>query len=153
MPIWEPVPVKKLRSCPRRSIVTFVVTVVVATCSAGCGPERPKTIPVRGTISFDGAPPPAPGAIYFAPIEVAEGYARRPGRARFDTDGLYRATSFEDGDGLVPGKYLVRVECWQTVPGPQGPGVSYVDPQFSPENLVVEVEQDRIELDVNVLRN
>ena len=120
----------------------------------GCGSDRPTTIPVRGEITFGGGPPPAEGAVFFAPIEVEEGYPRRPGRARFNQEGVYEATSFEDGDGLVPGEYRVSVECWKTPPGMGGPGaaagVSYVGPGFDPPNLVVAEDKGPIEFNLEV---
>src|SRR6056297_2940471 len=79
----------------------------------GCGnSNRPTTVPVRGMITVDGETPAYPGALFFAPLEVAEGYPKRGGRALFDTDGAFAATSFNEGDGLVPGTYRVRVESW-----------------------------------------
>jgi hypothetical protein len=120
---------------------------------AGCGSDGPTTVPVGGQITFDGEPPPADGAVYFAPIKVAAGFPRRPGRARFGQDGSYEATSFADGDGLVPGEYRVSVECWKSPPGTGpggGAGVSYVAPGFDPPNLVVTEENGSIEYDLDV---
>jgi hypothetical protein len=121
---------------------------------SGCGNDRPTTIPVGGRITFGGGPPPAAGAVFFAPIDAEAGYPRRPGRAMFDEEGSYEATSFEEGDGLVPGEYRVSVECWKSPPGMGGAGatggVSYVGPGFDPPNLVVPVDQDRVEHDLEV---
>ena len=113
-------------------------------CILGCGPSRPTTIPVRGTVTFNGGPPPAEGMITFPCIEPAPGFDRRPGRARFDTSGKYSATSFVDGDGLVPGTYRVRVECWKVAPSmeaqasPDSQGVSYIAEGFEPPTITVD---------------
>jgi hypothetical protein len=105
---------------------------------------------VRGTVTFDNGPPPAEGAVFFAPIAAEKGYPRRPARARFGRDGTFAATSFEPGDGLVPGEYRVSVECWKVVPSMGGPGVSYVGSSFAPENLVVNVDQRRVDWNLDV---
>jgi len=42
-------------------------------------------------------------------------------RALFDLDGKFQAMSFEDGDGLVPGTYRVRVEMEDLVLAFGGP--------------------------------
>jgi len=115
---------------------------LVAIC--GCGPDRPETVSVEGRVLFEGQPPPKPGMIYFAPLEPAEGFPRRPGRAEFDAQGHFRATTFDGADGLIPGRYRVGVDCWETLPQAEGPpAVSlvpapYREPGSSPLELVVE---------------
>lgn len=110
----------------------------------GCGPQRPETVAVRGRILFDGSPPPKPGMIYFAPVEPAEGFPGRPGRAEFDSEGNFRTTSFEGPDGLVPGRYRVGVDCWDRPPRAEGPPArslvppAYREPASSPLELVIE---------------
>jgi hypothetical protein len=67
----------------------------------------------------------------------------RPASGAFEKDGRFKAQTFDPGDGLMPGKYLVSIECWDTPPNMQGnPGKSFVprkyqNPQTS--GLVVEV--------------
>ena len=118
----------------------------------GCGRnDRPTTIRVQGTVTFDGELPEYPGAIYFAPTEVAEGYPRRGGRAIFETDGKFSATSFEEGDGLVPGKYVVRLECWKVPPAMGKPGVSYLPKGFEAPELIVAETERMVRYDLNVL--
>jgi hypothetical protein len=129
----------------RISLVTAMALVV-----AGCGPDRPEMVPVSGTVTVGGAPPPAEGAIYFAPITVAEGLPRRPGRAEFDKSGNYQATSFEDGDGLVPGTYRVRVECWKVAPTMDKPGESYLTRDAVLPDLTVAADSGSISHDIDV---
>lgn len=117
----------------------------------GCGQSnRPKTVPVSGTVTFAGKPPSQPGALFFAPREVVEGYPRRGGRALFDTDGTYEATSFEKGDGLVPGTYVVRVESWKMPPSMGRPGVSLVPQGFEAAELKVGVDSPAVQYDLDV---
>ena len=123
----------------------------LAAITFGCSnSNRPKTIPVSGTVTFGGGEPEYEGALFFAPIEVEEGYPKRPGRALFGLDGEFTATSYEDGDGLVPGTYRVRVESWKKPPGMGGPGVSYVPKGFEASELNVALDQRSIQYDVNV---
>ena len=118
----------------------------------GCGYDRPSTIAMHGTVTFGGQTPPTAGAIYFAPIEVAPGLPRRPARAMFDADGHFRATSFDDGDGIVPGTYRVRIECWKTPPTMTSAGVSHVPQEFDISDLTVETSQRELTFDINVPR-
>jgi hypothetical protein len=67
---------------------------------------------------LESGPWPAEGNISFVPIEAAAGYPLRPGWAVFDTNGEFSAGCFEDGDGLIPGKYVVNIDCWDAVAGP-----------------------------------
>ncbi len=120
------------------------ILAVVALVMGGCGPRRPETVGVRGRVLFDGQPPPGEGMVYFAPLEPAEGFPRRPGRAEFDAQGYFRATSFDGGDGLVPGHYRVGIDCWETLPRAEGPPAKshvpnrYREPATSGLELVVE---------------
>jgi hypothetical protein len=98
---------------------------------ASCGSNLPRTIPVAGVVTFDGKAPPAAGNVLFLPTEAAEGYPMRPATAAFGTDGRFKAQTFDPGDGLMPGKYLVSIECWDTPPSMQGnPGKSFVPRQY-----------------------
>jgi len=122
----------------------------------GCGPDRPEMVQVSGRVTFGGGAWPKPGTLYFTPAEPAGDLPRRPGVADFDTDGYFTVKSFEDGEGLIPGRYLVGVECWEVPPSMGGPPpVSYLDskyqnPQTSGLELDIERGQDaeRLELDI-----
>jgi hypothetical protein len=101
---------------PWLSRVSCVLLVVVAlTLLSGCSDNGVRTIPVRGRITYGGGPWPAAGAIYFTPLE-STGKTMRPALARFEKDGVFSARTFVDGDGLIPGKYVMKVECWEFAP-------------------------------------
>jgi hypothetical protein len=118
---------------------------------SGCGPNRPATVPVSGKVTFDGKPPPAAGALYFRPKDLGDGKSKRPAPALFDTSGRYEVSAWEGTKGLVPGTYMVGVECWKSLPTMDGkPGVSYVAKDFKPPELVVKPDEDSISFDVNV---
>jgi hypothetical protein len=59
--------------------------------------------------------------LIFAPVEAAPGFPIRPGRAPFNKAGYFKAGTWEPGDGLMPGKYKVSVECWIVPPTLHGP--------------------------------
>jgi hypothetical protein len=123
-----------------KHLYTWLCVLLLLLFPLGCGGDRPKTIPVEGKITFGGGPCPAAGYIDFQPIEPAEGYPTRPGSAEFAEDGLYAVTSYEPGDGLVPGRYRVHIECWKELPdeASMSPGVSHVPADYVPDELVVE---------------
>jgi hypothetical protein len=124
--------------------------IVLVVLMAGCGPDRPPMVTVRGKVTFDGAPPPAIGMVFFAPIEAAEGLPRRPGRAIYEADGSFRIGSFDRGDGLVPGLYRVRVECWKSVPSMESPGESYVADDYAPQDVNVPADEGTIDVTIDV---
>ena len=75
----------------------------------GCGNPN-GTVKVSGKVTVDGQTPPGAGTVTFTVVEPADGFPNRPAMAKFDVDGEYTATSFEPGDGLVPGSYKIAVE-------------------------------------------
>jgi hypothetical protein len=114
---------KMLHKCIAAALAALVV--------AGCGSGLPKTIRVSGRVTFDGQPPPGPGKIYFLPTEPAPGFPSRPAKGDYDADGRYRATTFEPGDGLMPGKYLISIESWDAPPNMTGnPGKSHIPEKY-----------------------
>jgi hypothetical protein len=76
---------------------------------AGCGSDRPKTIPISGHVTFNNQPPGEGGELYFTPTKAADGYNKRPANGAFGPDGKYRVMSWAPDDGLVPGHYTVSV--------------------------------------------
>ena len=105
---------------------------------AGCGPGGVETIRVEGQLTYEGGEFPVAGVIYLLPTSVPAGLPMRPASGTFEADGRFTVTSFRSGDGLVPGTYTARVECWKVRPSPAGPGLSYVAPDSQPPELVVE---------------
>lgn len=117
---------------------TLIVLLLVLP-TAGCTHSGPETIKVRGHVTFDGGPCPAAGTVYFVPVDVSSNSPCRPASGNFDVNGKFTVTSFRPGDGLLPGKYKVRIECWKQLPDADGlPGVSYVGDDYEAPGLVVE---------------
>ncbi len=119
----------------------------------GCGDDK-GTVPVSGTVTFDGGPMPGEGTVQFLAIEAAEGFTLRTGVGKFDTDGVFSVTSFKEGDGLFPGKYRVGVHCWKVRPSMDGPppvshiSSKYMNSQSSGFELTVEPGASAITFDV-----
>ncbi len=130
----------------------------------GCSRGRSgiEIVRVEGRITFDGGPMPAAGTLRFLPrSQAANGSGSRPtrpGSAQFETDGRFRVTSWEPGDGLVPGTYAVSVECWQTPPTMDGPpAVSHVPSTHlaaatTPLEIVVPIGEKVVQVDLNIER-
>jgi hypothetical protein len=114
---------------------------VVAMATVGCGPDRPELVEVSGRITLNGDPWPAPGTLYFAPVESAGNLPLRPGTASFDRQGHFTVHSFNKSNGLIPGRYRIGVECWKVKPNMEGrPTVSYIDGRFeNPQTSGLEV--------------
>jgi hypothetical protein len=113
----------------------FPFIVLAALIGAGCGSNLPHTVRVSGRVTFDGKDPPAAGSVYFLPVEAAEGFPSRPATGDFDASGQYRAKTFEPGDGLMPGKYIMYIECWQSPPNLEGkPVKTFVPTKYQAAN-------------------
>lgn len=82
-------------------------------------------VPVRGWITLDGRPWPAPGVLYFIPDDARGGPLARPGHARFEPDGRFAVRVVRTREGLYPGRYRVVVDCRSPVavdPSRRSPG-------------------------------
>lgn len=98
----------------RQFPLTIIILVAVFLLSAciGCGPARPQTVPVAGRVTYQGKPVPE-GRITFLPDHG------RPAIGTIQTDGSYRLTTFQAGDGVLPGHYRVTIESMRVSRGSQ----------------------------------
>lgn len=137
------------------SLGTILVSLTLLNL-AGCNKDPLKKVEVHGTVTFDGQACPEQGRVVFSPIEIAEGLPKRPAFGKFGMDGRYEATSFRPGDGLVPGKYLVGVSCYDNSKVPGAPSdedikkASYVGEDFEALELIVEAGSSRVEFNIDV---
>jgi hypothetical protein len=129
---------------------------VALVLAAGCGNPR-GTVPVEGRVTFSGQPPSHSGFVYFVPrSDDPSAAGRRPGTAIFAKDGSFKATTFEDGDGLIPGTYKVRVTCEMSAASPtkvsqSSPAKNLVPESFKPADVTVPSDGPRpfrVEIDV-----
>lgn len=103
--------------------------VAAAVFLGGCGGGGVEVVPVCGTVTFNGGPPPAAGTVSFSVIESFGGLSARPAAAPFQADGKYEVQAFLGRLGLAPGRYAVAVECSKTP-------LAINDNGFIPESLV-----------------
>lgn len=144
--------------CPRQYAVCVVAAAAVI--QAGCGGNPYGAVPVSGSVTFAGQRPPAECEIYFLPSAGSSAGTNalppRPGRGLVNRDGVFTVSSFQEGDGLLPGTYDVRLECWRTPPQVSHDtpdiikGVSFVPVAFTPPPLTVQPGQAAIRYDLDV---
>jgi hypothetical protein len=121
---------------------------------AGCNDSGLPLVPVYGTVTFAGGPPPKPGSITFMPVTVAEGLPRRPGTANFDTSGVFQVTSFRENDGLVAGTYRASIDCWLKDPSASDPTTferfNAVPKDFQPPEIIVSEDAGKVQVNFDV---
>jgi hypothetical protein len=129
----------------------LIATLLLAT--TGCSEDGLPLVPVSGKVTYAGGPPPTEGSISFAPVSVEEGLPRRPGRAAFKTDGTFEVTSFNEGDGLIPGTYAARISCWMGQPVSEDPSsferLNYVPKTYRPE-VIVKPDDESVEVNFDI---
>jgi hypothetical protein len=89
----------------RRSLeVVFGLTVLTSAlgCSGSSG-DRPKTVPVTGTVIYNGEPIEGAHVTFFSPDKSVTAFART------GSDGTFKLTTFDEGDGAVVGTHKVSI--------------------------------------------
>ncbi len=82
-----------------------VMLVVLAGCqSRPTDPNRPKTVPVSGTVTYKGQP------VEGATITFVSTAGKRGAVATTDAAGHFTMTTFEPKDGAIPGTYQVSIQ-------------------------------------------
>ena len=90
----------------RLSLSAGVCLALLLVLTASCGgnkPNRPETLPVRGTVTLDGKP--VEDAL--VTFQLVDGSRSSVGRT--DRHGCYTLTTFVPGDGAQPGEYRVQI--------------------------------------------
>ncbi len=88
------------------------VTGVAVAVLGGCGKKdnRPGRVPVIGTVLRMGEPV-AEATVLFEPLENTPAAT-----GETDAKGQFRLSTFETGDGAVPGEYKVAIRKVQVIP-------------------------------------
>ena len=73
----------------------------------GCGPSHPSTYPVQGSVKFEDGAPVEIGSVEFRSIEGEE---RTMARGKIEKDGSFTLSTFEPGDGALPGEHQVIIQ-------------------------------------------
>lgn len=86
----------------RQPLVRLSALALVFLLVGGCGPARPKTAAVKGTVTYKSEP--VEGAAVMFQREGA-----RPATGQTGDDGTFTLTTFDPNDGAVPGDYTVTI--------------------------------------------
>lgn len=87
---------------PFRQVLCIGILAALGLALPGCGPSYPETIPVSGTVTLAGKPV-AGAAVVFTPEEG------HPATGTTDSAGQFELSTFQLGDGALPGKHRVTV--------------------------------------------
>ena len=79
------------------------ICAVIVVSAVGCGPSRPKTVPVTGVVTLDGK------AVEGASVMLAPQGEGRPALGMTDKEGKFALQTFESGDGAILGKHQLTV--------------------------------------------
>ncbi|MFO0910897.1 MAG: hypothetical protein U0835_10205 [Isosphaeraceae bacterium] len=80
----------------------------------GCVVEEHGKVPVRGRVTLNGGDWPQSGVLYFTPAGLppdSDEARAAVTSAAFDRSGSFVVNRSLPGEGLLPGDYLVGVEC------------------------------------------
>jgi hypothetical protein len=139
-----------------RFLVASSMIAAVLCGLAGCNRRGVPIVPISGQLTFGGAAPPKEGKITFSPVEGSSptAIAARPAYAKFAEDGSFTVTTYTPGDGLIPGKYQVKILCFRQAPSLENQdAVSYVPTDFHPEVIVpADASSYEMQLDVPATR-
>lgn len=117
----------------------------------GCGNDGVITKRVRGTLTFKGSTPPKEGGILLTPLEAAPGLPLREARGEFDTSGKFSLRTFEPNDGIIPGKYAVKITCWRVTPTLEtSDTANYVPSSFRQEVEIAPDAKEPVEIVIDV---
>ena len=114
------------------------------TLTAGCSrvPSAPKPVPVTLKVVLPSGEALKAGEVRLAP-ERGAGGKEVEAVARPNPDGTFKVTTFADGDGAVPGRYVIVVK------GVRGLPAKYADPETTDLRATVESRGGSIEVKVN----
>ena len=128
----------------------FIVWLGIAVATCGCGGSG--VVPVKGKVVFSGRETPEVCRLTFVPLdEPADGGTIRPSGATMQADGSYRMTPYLGVEGLLPGRYAVRVSYFDLKPGGNPDReADWIEHKFEGDELVIEPGSRSVEYDVEV---
>ncbi len=95
-----------------RSGMFVLLSLLSLTFFVGCGggggedqwtKDRPKVVPVSGTVTYKGE------VVEGADVVFRSAGQKNPAYALTDAEGRFELTTFDQGDGAVPGSHQVRI--------------------------------------------
>jgi hypothetical protein len=87
----------------RKSAPCWLLALLAVCTLVGCGPTRPATVKVSGTVTLDGE------AVEGATVAFYPTGEGLPARGVTDAAGNFSLTTYEAGDGALPGEHRVAV--------------------------------------------
>jgi hypothetical protein len=115
-----------------------------------CGCGGSGVVPVKGKVVFKGRELPEVCFLTFVPLDDSTaGGTIRPSTATMAPDGAYRVTPFLGVEGLLPGRYMVRVSYFDLKPGGNPDReADWIEQKFEADELLVESGSRSIEYNV-----
>ena len=110
----------------------FIGSAIVVGCNGPDKSHRPETVPVSGAATFNGQPIEGATVMFLPKVPPGNGAG-----GLTDSSGRFRLTTFESGDGVVPGSYLVTIMKTRIVANPKAKFDPNEDPEMH-ENLLPE---------------
>jgi hypothetical protein len=101
----------------RMKVWEFLLTLMLASLCAGCGPKRPPMAPVRGKVLLDGRPLNT-GNVGTIPT------AGRGAHGDIQADGTFELYTYSKRDGALIGKHKVGIVAYDST-APKGPESPY----------------------------
>ncbi|MDA7503729.1 carboxypeptidase-like regulatory domain-containing protein [Planctomicrobium sp.] len=92
-------------------------------CSGDKSPDRPATTPTTGVVTYNGDP------VEGATVTFKPGADGKAAFGKTDGEGKFALTTFEGGDGAIPGSYTVAVTKMEVM---ESNAVSMDDPNYDP---------------------
>ncbi|MBT5017515.1 MAG: carboxypeptidase regulatory-like domain-containing protein [Planctomicrobium sp.] len=92
-------------------------------CSGDKSPDRPATTPTTGVVTYNGDP------IEGATVTFKPGAEGKAAFGKTDAEGKFAITTFEGGDGAIPGSYTISVTKMEEI---ESNAVSMDDPNYDP---------------------
>ncbi len=126
----------------------LIISVAVLTI-AGCSGS--PVIPVSGEISFTDRATPEVCRLTFVPTDSKSAGTIRPNGGEMQADGTYRLAPHQGVEGLLPGRYIVRVSYFDLKPnGNPDRESDWKEYTYEAEELVVEEDSKAITHDIEV---
>lgn len=126
----------------------LISAALAALILTGCGDGRPSRVKTSGQVLLNGQPLTFKGDGFVQVIPADN----RPATGKINpSDGTFTLTTFEDGDGVVPGEHKVAV--WVNALGPGGQAVNllpreYADTSSSGLTIVVDQATDALKIEL-----
>ncbi|QDT34155.1 carboxypeptidase-like regulatory domain-containing protein [Thalassoglobus polymorphus] len=118
------------------ALFSLAMLVTLSACGGKTDPlkaARPKTVPASGKVTYNGTP------VEGAQVNLIPATNTDPAAfALTEADGTFTLTTYDDGDGAVPGNYQVTVvkrsvETILNPDDPNGPPVGSKEESFLPK--------------------